>query len=220
MLKGHRHIGHGTSSVPSWDWERGWQAWPEGNVAVAAGDPIGPQEEILPIIQQFLASCQLQDWRVVFWQEREALVDLYRTAGLHVLKIGEDAILTTRTFTLAGKGMANVRSSAKRAEKEGVRAVFWHGPVQDAEQRAQAARPTPHQLDPGRPHGTEPVLRHEARPGHQVSHWPLPLACIGRQLRNDPWDQVLLYHDDHPKYAGQDETMDNRPAYDQALLAH
>ena len=109
MLKGHRHIGHGTSSVPSWDWERGWQAWPEGNVAVAAGDPIGPQEE---------------------------------------------------------------------------------------------------------------TLRHETRPGHQVSHWPLPLACIGRQLRNDPWDQVLLYHDDHPKYAGQDETMDNRPAYDQALLAH
>ena len=109
----------------------------EGNVAVVAGDPIGPQEEILPIIQQFLAFCQVQDWRVVFWQVRQALIDLYRTAGLHVLKMGEDAIITTGTFTLAGKGMANVRSSAKRAEKEGVRAVFWHGPVQDAEQRVQ-----------------------------------------------------------------------------------
>ena len=109
----------------------------EGNVAVAVGDPIGPQEEMLSAIQQFMAFCQVQDWRVVFWQVRDALVDLYRTAGLHVLKIGEDAIITTRTFTLAGKAMANLRSSAKRAEKEGVRAIFWHGPVQDAGQRAQ-----------------------------------------------------------------------------------
>ncbi len=109
----------------------------EGNVAVASGDPIGPEEEMLSIIQQFMAFCQVQDWRVVFWQVRDALVDLYRTAGLHVLKIGEDAIVTTRTFTLAGKGMANVRSSAKRADKEGVRTVFWHGPVLDAVQRAQ-----------------------------------------------------------------------------------
>jgi phosphatidylglycerol lysyltransferase len=109
----------------------------EGNVAVASGDPIGPEEEMLSTIQQFMAFCQIQDWRIVFWQVRDALVDLYRTAGLHVLKIGEDAIITTRTFTLAGKSMSNVRSSAKRAEKEGVRTVFWHGPVQDAVQRAQ-----------------------------------------------------------------------------------
>ena len=108
-----------------------------GNVAVAAGDPIGPDEEMLPAIQQFMTFCQEQDWSIVFWQVSDVLVDLYRTAGLHVLKIGEDAIITTRTFTLTGKVMANVRSSAKRAEKEGIRAVFWHGPVQDAAQRAQ-----------------------------------------------------------------------------------
>ncbi len=109
----------------------------EGNVAVVAGDPIGPREEMLSAIQQFMAFCQEQDWTVVFWQVRDVLVALYRAAGLHVLKIGEDAIVTTRTFTLAGKAMANVRSSAKRAEKEGMRVVFWHGPVLDAEQLAQ-----------------------------------------------------------------------------------
>ena len=109
----------------------------EGNVAVVAGDPIGPQEELLSAIQQFMAFCQEQDWTVVFWQVRDAHVDLYRAAKLHVLKIGEDAIVTTRSFTLAGKAMANVRSSAKRAEKEGVRVVFWHGLVRDIDQLTQ-----------------------------------------------------------------------------------
>ncbi len=109
----------------------------EGNVAVVAGDPIGPEEEMLSAIQQFMAFCQEQDWTVVFWQARDALVELYQAAKLHVLKIGEDAIVTTRAFTLAGKAMANVRSSAKRAEKEGVRVVFWHGLVRDIDQLSQ-----------------------------------------------------------------------------------
>ncbi|HEY6543127.1 MAG TPA: phosphatidylglycerol lysyltransferase domain-containing protein [Ktedonobacteraceae bacterium] len=109
----------------------------EGNVAVVAGDPIGPEEEMLGTIQEFMAYCQQQDWTVVFWQVRDVTLDLYRTAGLHMLKIGEDAIINTRTFTLAGKAMANVRASAKRAEKEGVRVMFWRGQVCDIEQLAQ-----------------------------------------------------------------------------------
>jgi phosphatidylglycerol lysyltransferase len=109
----------------------------EGNVAVVAGDPIGPQEELLSAIQQFMAFCQEQDWTVVFWQVRDVHVDLYRAARLRVLKIGEDAIVTTRSFTIAGKAMANVRTSAKRAEKEGIRVVFWHGLVRDIDQLAQ-----------------------------------------------------------------------------------
>lgn len=74
---------------------------------------------------------------VVFWQVRDVLVDLYQAAKLHVLKIGEDAIVSTRAFTLSGKAMANVRSSAKRAEKEGVHVVFWHGLVRDVDHLAQ-----------------------------------------------------------------------------------
>jgi phosphatidylglycerol lysyltransferase len=112
----------------------------EGNVAVVAGDPIGPEEEMLPAIQQFVAYCQEQDWMIVFWQVRDSLIDLYRLAGLHMLKMGEDAIINTRTFTLAGKALANVRSSVKRAEKEGLHVVFYHGDVQDAERRTQIER--------------------------------------------------------------------------------
>ena len=109
----------------------------EGNVAVVAGDPIGPEEEMLAAIQEFMTYCQEQDWRVVFWQVRDVTLDLYRAAGLHMLKIGEDAIVNTRAFTLTGKTMANVRASAKRAEKEGVHVVFWRGQVRDGDLLAQ-----------------------------------------------------------------------------------
>ncbi len=109
----------------------------EGNVAVVAGDPIGPEEEMLAVIQQFTAFCHEQDWTIVFWQVHDTLVDLYRIAGLHLVIIGENAIIMTHTFTLAGKAMANVRSSAKRAEKEGIHIVFSRRRIQNPEHLAQ-----------------------------------------------------------------------------------
>jgi phosphatidylglycerol lysyltransferase len=109
----------------------------EGDVAVIAGDPIGPKEEMLAVISQFISYCQEQDWTTVFWQVRDVYTDLYRQAGMHLLKIGEDPILKVDTFTLAGKPMANVRTSARHAEKSGLRVVFYRGQVQDAEQLAQ-----------------------------------------------------------------------------------
>jgi phosphatidylglycerol lysyltransferase len=108
-----------------------------GNVAVVAGDPIGPESELAGAVQEFKQFCYQQDWTMVFWQVRNDLVDLYSSFGLHLLKIGEDAVINTRTFTLKGGAMANVRSSAKRAEKEGIRVVFKHGQVPNTEQIIQ-----------------------------------------------------------------------------------
>ncbi len=109
----------------------------EGNVAVVAGDPIGPESELAGALQEFKEFCYQQDWTMVFWQVRNNNVDLYRSFGLHLLKIGEDAVINTQTFTLKGGAMANVRSSAKRAEKDGVQVVFYHGQVQNIEQLIQ-----------------------------------------------------------------------------------
>src|SRR5579884_3352823 len=105
----------------------------EGNVAVVAGDPIGPENEIQAAIAEFISFCERQDWTVVFWQVRADLADIYRSFGLHLLKIGEDAIIYAQNFTLKGGAMANVRTSARRAEKEGVRVVFYRGQAQDVE---------------------------------------------------------------------------------------
>jgi len=112
----------------------------EGTVAVVAGDPIGPESELGTALQEFKAFCAQQDWTIVFWQVRNDLVDLYHTFGMHLLKIGEDAVINTQSFTLKGGAMANVRSSAKRAEKEGLQVVFYHGQIHDVEQLVQMER--------------------------------------------------------------------------------
>jgi len=109
----------------------------EGDVAVVAGDPVGPEEEMLPVISQFISFCHEQDWRTIFWQVRDAYTGLYREAGMHLLKIGEDPVITIDSFTLAGKAMANVRTSIRHAEKAGLHVVFYRGHVNDAGQLAQ-----------------------------------------------------------------------------------
>ncbi len=109
----------------------------EGSTAVVAGDPIGPDEEIFDVLQQFIKFCGKQDWTIVFWQTHDALSKLYRQARFHLLKIGEDAVLNPQAFTLKGNAMANIRSSAKRAEKEGLCVIFYRGQVTNSDQLAQ-----------------------------------------------------------------------------------
>ena len=109
----------------------------KGNVALVAGDPIGPEEELYAVTEQFMAFCRQQDWVPAFWQVRDEMAELYRSFGLRLLKIGEDAVIHTDGFTLKGKAMANVRSSARRAEKDGVRIVFYRGQIEHAEQLFQ-----------------------------------------------------------------------------------
>jgi phosphatidylglycerol lysyltransferase len=109
----------------------------EGDVAVVAGDPVGPEEEMLPLISQFISFCHEQDWTTVFWQVRDVYTELYRQAGMRLLKIGEDPVITIDTFTLVGKAMANVRTSIRHAEKAGLHVVFYGGHVHDAGQLAQ-----------------------------------------------------------------------------------
>ncbi len=112
----------------------------QGSTAVVAGDPIGPDEELFAAITQFVDFCSEQDWTIVFWQVRDTVAELYRKAGFHLLKIGEDAVVNPQTFTLKGGTMANVRSSAKRAEKDGLRVLFYRGNVTDPEQLYQMER--------------------------------------------------------------------------------
>jgi phosphatidylglycerol lysyltransferase len=118
----------------------------EGSTAVVAGDPIGPEDDLDCAIKEFVNFCSEQDWTIVFWQTRDKLLDLYRQAGLHHLKIGEDAIINVQNFSLKGGAMANVRTSAKRAEKEGLHVIFYRGQVIDQEQLRQLEQISRHWL--------------------------------------------------------------------------
>ena len=109
----------------------------QGSTAVVAGDPIGPDDELFDVLQQFIKFCSEQDWTIVFWQTRDAVSVLYQQAHFHLLKMGEDAVLNPQNFTLKGNAMANIRSSSKRAEKDGLHVIFYRGQITNSEQLAQ-----------------------------------------------------------------------------------
>jgi phosphatidylglycerol lysyltransferase len=98
-----------------------------GNVAVVLGDPTCPPEAIERVTQGFLDLCASNDWQVAFYQVHPEHLPGYRALGLHVFKIGEEALLSPWRFALSGSAMANVRTSCRRAEREGVTIQWYDG---------------------------------------------------------------------------------------------
>jgi lysylphosphatidylglycerol synthetase-like protein (DUF2156 family) len=99
-----------------------------GNIAVVLGDPICPPGVIERVTREFLDLCAANDWQVAFYQAHPEYLPIYQALGLHVFKIGEEALLSPQTFTLSGSAMANVRTNCRRAEREGV-VIQWYDGV-------------------------------------------------------------------------------------------
>jgi phosphatidylglycerol lysyltransferase len=102
-----------------------------GNVAVVAGDPIGPPEALADLIGEFAAFCRQQDWHAVYWQVVPTLLPLYIAQGMQTMKVGEDAVIEPQSFSLRGNAMQNVRASARHAEKAGLNVRFFRGQVDE-----------------------------------------------------------------------------------------
>jgi phosphatidylglycerol lysyltransferase len=92
----------------------------ESDVLLAIGDPIGPDEELRPLLEEFASYCADRDWQFAFFQARPERLPLYRSAGLRALHIGEDPVLHPATFSLEGGAMGNARRAANKAAAAGV----------------------------------------------------------------------------------------------------
>ncbi|BAZ23526.1 hypothetical protein NIES4073_44150 [Kalymmatonema gypsitolerans NIES-4073] len=102
---------------------------PRGRGAIALGDPIGPvedREEALVSFQQF---CQRNDWYPAFYQILPNDIDLYKSHGFQVVKIGEEAIVDLKAFTLQGKAGKNLRTAVNRMTKLGYEVKFYQPPI-------------------------------------------------------------------------------------------
>jgi lysylphosphatidylglycerol synthetase-like protein (DUF2156 family) len=106
------------------------------HVAIVPGDPVCPPEAFEYVTHSFLDFCSRHGWRVAFYQASSRYLDMYRTLKLQAFKIGEEAILHPQTFTLDGSAMANVRTSCRRAERDGV-IIHWYEGVPPVEMMQQ-----------------------------------------------------------------------------------
>lgn len=97
------------------------------DVAVVLGDPVCLPQAIERVMGSFLDFCVEQKWHVAFYQTYPTYLDTYRSLKLHAFKMGEEAIINPQTFTLRGSALANVRTSSRRAEREGISIQLYEG---------------------------------------------------------------------------------------------
>ena len=86
--------------------------------AMVAADPIGPPDDTARTIDEFLAFCGDHGWRVAFFAVREADADIYRARGMHVVYLGDEAILRCDEFSLEGAPMKQVRAAVRHVERD------------------------------------------------------------------------------------------------------
>ena len=95
----------------------------ESDTLLAIGDPVGPAEELGPLLAEFAEFCRRHDWPFAFFQARPELLRVYESLGWRALHIGEDPVLWTNRFTLEGGAVSQVRRSVRKAEAAGLTVV-------------------------------------------------------------------------------------------------
>ncbi len=92
----------------------------ELGVCLASGDPIGIREAWPQAIDAWLQLADQFGWAPAVMGASELGATAYRRAGLSALRLGDEAILDTRSFSLAGPEMKQVRQAANRLRKHGI----------------------------------------------------------------------------------------------------
>jgi phosphatidylglycerol lysyltransferase len=100
-----------------------------GNSALVLGDPVGPEAEVGLAIHAFLEFCRDNGWCIGFHQTLPDFLPLYQQARMKKLKIGDDAIVELKDFTLEGKSGREFRSKVRQLEGMGIHTVEYPPPV-------------------------------------------------------------------------------------------
>ncbi len=92
-------------------------------VLLIAGDPVGGSGALPALVRDACAFAEVRGLRVAALGASDALLPVYRQAGLRALYIGDEAIVDTRTFSTEGRAIRKVRQSVTRLEGAGYTAV-------------------------------------------------------------------------------------------------
>ncbi len=111
-----------------------------GNVLLVAGDPVAPRESLPALVREAAATAELHGLRLAALGAGRELLPLWRAGGMRALYIGDEAIVETARFTLAGRPVRKLRQAVSRIEKAGFSAEVMHVEELDEETVAQLER--------------------------------------------------------------------------------
>jgi phosphatidylglycerol lysyltransferase len=128
---------HGDSSVAAFALDRDVDYFfsPNGRAVIAyrfesdtllvIGDPIGPEEDIPPLLDRFERFCRQHDWSFAFYQARPERRPLYRERGWRMVHIGEDPVIHAGRFSLEGPAVGTLRRTVRRLERQGLETLSF-----------------------------------------------------------------------------------------------
>ena len=87
--------------------------------AVVSGDPIGPPGAAPRILGDFLVLAGTRGWDVTIMAAREEHLEAYHALGLRSVRIGSEAVVDPRAFTLSGNASRTVRKAVNRVRRRG-----------------------------------------------------------------------------------------------------
>jgi lysyl-tRNA synthetase, class II len=104
-----------------------------GGSALISGDPVGDPVEFEVLLRDFRRLARSRGWRVAILGAGEDLLPLYRAAGFHAIKLGDEAVVRPSAFSLEGRPIRKVRQSVTRLRRAGYSAgVLEDGDVDDS----------------------------------------------------------------------------------------
>jgi lysylphosphatidylglycerol synthetase-like protein (DUF2156 family) len=92
--------------------------------AVAVGDPLTAPERRPEAVAAFVKICAARGWAPCFYQTDAALRPMYRAAGFHLFKLGEEALIDLSAFRLETPAAASARHEIARARRHGLEPVM------------------------------------------------------------------------------------------------
>lgn len=90
-----------------------------GRSWIAMGDPVGNPASFVPLIWQFREECDRHGGWPVFYEVTSTNLPMYLDIGLTLLKMGEDARVNLKSFSMDGGAKKHLRYSVKKIEQEG-----------------------------------------------------------------------------------------------------
>jgi phosphatidylglycerol lysyltransferase len=100
----------------------------ENRTALVLGDPIGPDEDVVPAITAFKGFCALNDWIPAFYQVMPDTLELYRSLGFDALPLGQEASVDLSKFTLDGSENKTVRNAYNKMLRSGYKYTVQEPP--------------------------------------------------------------------------------------------
>ncbi len=91
----------------------------QGGTWVALGDPVGPPDRLAGLVRLFLERCDDFGGVPVFYEVGKEGLHRYADFGLTFVKLGEEARVDLKTFSLEGGQASKHRQALRRLEKEG-----------------------------------------------------------------------------------------------------